>query len=107
MHGGGPGQRGSNFWIRKQPDGTARKIKMKPSGTVKMGVGDIVIIHTPGGGGYGTLKTENSKVVDSNDTGTGADGTTEKVTPVAPDGTSFVPRANGSVSAWSAMQETN
>lgn len=87
MHGGGPGERGASYWVRAQPDGSVRKIRLRPSGTVHATRGDKIIMHTPGGGGYGTPGEFNGSVL-----------TTEKT---------FVPRANGSVNAWSSMQETN
>jgi 5-oxoprolinase (ATP-hydrolysing) len=31
MHGGGPGERGATYWMRKSPYGGFRKIKMRPS----------------------------------------------------------------------------
>lgn len=53
MHGGEPGERGCSYWMRKNKDGSLRKVKMKPSQTIEASRGDRLIVHTPGGGGYG------------------------------------------------------
>lgn len=50
LHGGQPGAFGENIWIRR--DGTQQKLP----GIVQLNVqpGDVVVIATPGGGGWGT-----------------------------------------------------
>jgi 5-oxoprolinase (ATP-hydrolysing) len=54
MAGGEEGQRGKNLWIKIDPeDGTTRTISMGGRASIMAGVGDRVIIQTPGGGGYG------------------------------------------------------
>ncbi|WVQ70846.1 hypothetical protein IAR50_000371 [Cryptococcus sp. DSM 104548] len=57
LEGGAPGAPGLNLWI-KQPQGKAgeskvRTINVGGKGTMKFGAGDTLIVHTPGGGGYG------------------------------------------------------
>ncbi|OQD98738.1 hypothetical protein PENSOL_c008G09733 [Penicillium solitum] len=53
MAGGDEGQRGVNLWLRKYPDGTSRTISLGGKATTHMNTGDHIIVHTPGGGGYG------------------------------------------------------
>jgi 5-oxoprolinase (ATP-hydrolysing) len=50
MAGGGPGERGRNLVVRA--DG--RVEELGHIGKTDMGVGDVFVIETPGGGGYGT-----------------------------------------------------
>ncbi|KAI5479281.1 5-oxoprolinase (ATP-hydrolyzing) [Pseudohyphozyma bogoriensis] len=87
MHGGGPGQRGCTYWLRQMPDGTRRKIKMKPSPFFKPSRDDRIIIHTPGGGAYGSPD--------------------EKAAPVEAPSKGFQTRANGSVIQYMQLQEQN
>ena len=49
MAGGGPGATGRNFVIRV--DGT--ETPLGPFDRTEMAAGDIFVIETPGGGGYG------------------------------------------------------
>ena len=49
LNGGGPGQRGRNTVIRA--DG--RREALKGSDETQMRAGDVFLIETPGGGGYG------------------------------------------------------
>jgi len=51
LEGGGPGARGINRVIRK--DGTIQQ--MQGNDETEMSAGDIFIIETPGGGGFGSL----------------------------------------------------
>ncbi|KAJ5946513.1 hypothetical protein N7454_003352 [Penicillium verhagenii] len=53
MAGGEDGGRGVNLWLRKYPDGTSRLISLGGKATTHMNAGDHIIVHTPGGGGYG------------------------------------------------------
>ncbi|KFZ23228.1 hypothetical protein V502_02296 [Pseudogymnoascus sp. VKM F-4520 (FW-2644)] len=54
MAGGEEGQRGVNLWIRNDPlDGSIRTISLGGKASVMMSPGDQIIVHTPGGGGYG------------------------------------------------------
>ncbi|ODV91949.1 hypothetical protein CANCADRAFT_538 [Tortispora caseinolytica NRRL Y-17796] len=50
LHGGGPGSRGLNLWIRGSDN---RSVSLGGRNTVNIQPGDIVEINTPGGGGYG------------------------------------------------------
>jgi 5-oxoprolinase (ATP-hydrolysing) len=50
MAGGEPGERGRNLVVRA--DG--RVEELGHIGKTDMGVGDVFVIETPGGGGYGT-----------------------------------------------------
>ncbi|KAI2625982.1 Hydantoinase B/oxoprolinase-domain-containing protein [Hypomontagnella submonticulosa] len=54
MMGGEGGACGANFWVKKQEDGTERWINIGSRGQVDMKEGDRCVIHTPGGGGWGT-----------------------------------------------------
>ncbi|MGE3500182.1 MAG: hydantoinase B/oxoprolinase family protein, partial [Candidatus Binatia bacterium] len=49
MAGGGPGARGRNHVERR--DGTV--VELGPVGSVEMLPGDVFVVETPGGGGYG------------------------------------------------------
>ncbi|OCF36240.1 cytoplasmic protein [Kwoniella heveanensis BCC8398] len=55
LEGGGPGAPGLNLWV-KQPkkDGDrVRTVNVGGKGTMQFGTGDYLILHTPGGGGWG------------------------------------------------------
>ncbi|KAJ5586345.1 hypothetical protein N7450_006132 [Penicillium hetheringtonii] len=54
LEGGGSGQAGLNLYLKKELDGTTRTINI--GGKMELGVqpGERIIIHTPGGGGWGT-----------------------------------------------------
>lgn len=54
MAGGADGARGLNLWVRHDSrDGSVRTINMGGKATALMSAGDRIIVHTPGGGGYG------------------------------------------------------
>ncbi|SJL03555.1 related to 5-oxo-L-prolinase [Armillaria ostoyae] len=53
MRGGLPGERGRNFWLRKEADGSVTKIALGGKNECPMKAGDRIRIETPGGGGYG------------------------------------------------------
>ncbi|GAA5963916.1 hypothetical protein JCM3765_006052 [Sporobolomyces pararoseus] len=71
MAGGEEGGRGKNTWVkqRRAEDGDVKEgagpryINLGPRNTVKFGKGDRFILHTPGGGGYGSKS--NAKSLDS------------------------------------------
>ncbi|GAA5982313.1 hypothetical protein JCM5350_006140 [Sporobolomyces pararoseus] len=73
MAGGEEGGRGKNTWVkqRRAEDGDLKEgagpryINLGPRNTVKFGKGDRFILHTPGGGGYGSKS--NAKSLDSED----------------------------------------
>lgn len=66
LAGGENGQRGLNLWIkqRREADGDEsedklpRVINLGGKATTRMGAGDRIVIHTPGGGGYGAPTDE-------------------------------------------------
>ncbi|KAL4908148.1 hypothetical protein BDW74DRAFT_188372 [Aspergillus multicolor] len=65
LEGGGEGARGQNIWVRKDPvTGASRMVSLGPRKTSMFGVGDRIIIHTPGGGGYGAPVTDGSEAAD-------------------------------------------
>jgi len=61
MAGGMDGMRGLNLWVRNDPlDGSVRTINMGGKATAEMSAGDRIIVHTPGGGGYGVPGSEDT-----------------------------------------------
>lgn len=60
MHGGGAASQGLNLWVKAptQENPARRTINIGGKATVKMGAGDRLVLHTPGGGGWGTPKDE-------------------------------------------------
>lgn len=52
LEGGGPGQCGANYWVRKR-DGDDFWINLGGKNTAPMLSGDRIIVHTPGGGAWG------------------------------------------------------
>lgn len=56
LAGGAAGQPGENYVVRR--DGT--RIELAATGTVDMQAGDVFVIHTPGGGGFGAVDEEQS-----------------------------------------------
>jgi N-methylhydantoinase B len=52
LNGGGPGQCGVNSLVRGE-----EQIPLAGKGTVELHPGDIISIQTPGGGGYGSMKS--------------------------------------------------
>jgi 5-oxoprolinase (ATP-hydrolysing) len=63
LEGGNDGERGQNIWVRKDPvTGATRMVSLGPRKTSMFGVGDRIIILTPGGGGYGAPVTDGEGV---------------------------------------------
>lgn len=60
MFGGENGESGANFWVQKLDDGSERWINIGSRGQVNMKSGDRCVIHTPGGGGWGTPDEDRS-----------------------------------------------
>jgi 5-oxoprolinase (ATP-hydrolysing) len=74
MHGGEDGQRGLNIWVKQPRDEDGdfdevareagipkvgeRRINIGGKATVWMGKGDRLVLHTPGGGGWGEANSE-------------------------------------------------
>lgn len=101
MHGGQPGQRGCAYWMRKNEDGTLRKTKLKPSQTIDAKRGERLIIHTPGGGGYGSPSEQvNGQGAKVQTNGHNEPGIVEKIKQ-----TIFQPIANGSLNAYMSAGE--
>ncbi|WVQ85372.1 hypothetical protein IAT38_007537 [Cryptococcus sp. DSM 104549] len=101
MHGGHPGERGATYLVKKSNSRPGyRSVKFRPSAAAKFKAGDRMIVHSPGGGGYGYPEDE----VDDTRPAKRA-----KVAPV-PAATlahpQLVARANGSLSEFSAAQES-
>lgn len=95
MAGGEHGSRGANFWYRKlQPkDGDSQDgeekysiVNLSGSNQCIMEPGDRIVIHTPGGGGYGRAGEEAS---------------------VAEGAKRHHGRAAGSLASFHAAQQTN
>ncbi|KAL4967002.1 Hydantoinase B/oxoprolinase-domain-containing protein [Aspergillus stella-maris] len=85
MAGGEPGQRGANYWVQRQKDGSQNWLNIGPRGQIDMQLGDRFVVHTPGGGAWGRLDDEE------------AVKGSEK-------GAKFLPRANGSVNTFFVAQ---
>lgn len=66
MAGGEDAECGLNLWIRILPSGDARTINLGGKNTAAMKPGERIIIHTPGGGGYGKVE-DGRKVVEQKD----------------------------------------
>ena len=57
LEGGGDGAAGLNLWIRKdQSTGEERVINLGGKNTAPFGSGDRIVVHTPGGGGWGRIE---------------------------------------------------
>lgn len=86
LAGGGDGASGLNLVVKlDQETGEERIVNLGAKGTMKLGKGDRVIINSPGGGAYGTVKDSPSQAKIS--------------APVA--------LTRGSVDAYKMRQETN
>lgn len=85
MEGGGPGERGANYWAQLNPDGSYTWLSIGPRGQIDLKLGDRFVVHTPGGGAWGEP--------DDGDTIGGNVKTAE-----------FHPRANGSLNTFLATQ---
>ncbi|KAJ4371203.1 hypothetical protein N0V83_004419 [Neocucurbitaria cava] len=57
MEGGGHGSSGVNLIVRKDEEGRESIVNLGAKSTTKLGKGDRVIIQSPGGGAWGSLKT--------------------------------------------------
>ncbi|KAI8974933.1 Hydantoinase B/oxoprolinase-domain-containing protein [Pilobolus umbonatus] len=57
LHGGEDGQKGLNIWMRheksSQGKDVIRRINLSGKNSAIFGRGDRIVLHTPGGGGYG------------------------------------------------------
>lgn len=108
MMGGRPGASGANYWVQKQEDGSERWINIGSRGQVDMKEGDRCVIHTPGGGGWGTPDSLDEDE-DEEDWSVGATNGANGTNGV--NGTKeakvVYPRATGSLNAFSAAQEAS
>ncbi|OJJ74007.1 hypothetical protein ASPBRDRAFT_41793 [Aspergillus brasiliensis CBS 101740] len=59
LAGGEAGQAGLNLYVKKELDGTERVINIGGKMELKVQPGERIIIHTPGGGGWGTPSDED------------------------------------------------
>ncbi|KAK3656315.1 hypothetical protein LTR56_003016 [Elasticomyces elasticus] len=96
MDGGEDGGLGANYWVKKNPDGSFRWLSIGPRGQVDLAAGDRYVIHTPGGGGWGSVDQEGALSHAAN--GKISNGHAVKVAP------GQYPRATGSVHSFAAAQ---
>lgn len=68
MAGGQPGQAGLNLYVRKELDGSERIINIGGKMELNAQPGERILIHTPGGGGYGLASDDDCPPVRSNGT---------------------------------------
>lgn len=88
MAGGEPGAAGLNLYIKKERDGTERVINIGGKMELAMQPGERIVIHTPGGGGWGSP----------------TDVPSPSSRPVVPNNLRFHPR--GSVHSWTLAAES-
>lgn len=88
--GGGQGERGANYWVKRNIDGSERWVNLGPKNMVAMAVGDRCVIHTPGGGGWGDVSKTNGLA--------NGNGSVIKLNSI------HVPRAAGSLAAFEEAQ---
>ncbi|WWD01069.1 hypothetical protein V866_008007 [Kwoniella sp. B9012] len=100
MHGGQPGERGATYLVRKSHLGEGtRKVKLRPSAATKVKAGDRIIVHSPGGGAYGA--------VESDDSSRPSKRAKPNIVPAAKLAhPKLVARANGSLADYAATQES-
>jgi 5-oxoprolinase (ATP-hydrolysing) len=62
--GGEPGSTGLNIQVKQDSNGTGkeRRINIGGKATVKFGTGDRLVIHTPGGGGWGAPGSRRKEI---------------------------------------------
>ncbi|KAL4882970.1 Hydantoinase B/oxoprolinase-domain-containing protein [Aspergillus karnatakaensis] len=63
LNGGGSGQAGLNLYVKKEEDGTERVINIGGKMELLVQPGERILIHTPGGGGWGPLEGEEDPSV--------------------------------------------
>ncbi|CDK26344.1 unnamed protein product [Kuraishia capsulata CBS 1993] len=91
IYGGGDGQKGENYLGRNRGNGVIQWIQLPSLAEIEMRKGDILKVHTPGGGGFGR--------VDDTDEFWGL--TSQK------NGKPFIPLAAGSVGAMKEAASTS
>lgn len=66
LNGGACGAPGLNLWIKQthgeSGKGKPRVINIGGKGTMQFETGDLIVLHTPGGGGWGKLEDTDSKL---------------------------------------------
>lgn len=65
MAGGQPGQPGLNLYVRKELDGSERIVNIGGKMELNAQPGERILIHTPGGGGYGLASDDDCAPVRS------------------------------------------
>ncbi|KAJ5223580.1 hypothetical protein N7468_008122 [Penicillium chermesinum] len=88
LAGGGFGQAGLNLYVKKERDGTDRVINIGGKMELEVQPGERILIHTPGGGGWGAVSAD----IEPN------------IPKQSGNHSTFQPR--GSVHAFTAMAET-
>lgn len=67
MNGGDCGAPGLNLWIKQahaeSAKGKPRVINIGGKGTMQFETGDMIVLHTPGGGGWGKREDTDSKLM--------------------------------------------
>jgi len=92
LEGGGDGAAGLNLVVRTdEVTGVESVVNLGAKGTIRLGKGDRIVVHTPGGGGWGAVEDDAAE-------GVAVDG---GAAVAAPFGT------RGSVNGFLARQETN
>ena len=70
MTGGEDGKAGLNIAVLRHPSGKMRTVNVGPKAVLDLKPGEQLQIHTPGGGGWGAEKRENSRVEGLNEPST-------------------------------------
>ncbi|KUJ15080.1 uncharacterized protein LY89DRAFT_671471 [Mollisia scopiformis] len=60
MEGGEAGHLGANYWVQKGENGEYTWLSIGPKGQIDMAAGDRCVVHTPGGGAWGSLDQEDA-----------------------------------------------
>jgi 5-oxoprolinase (ATP-hydrolysing) len=59
MSGGGEGKTGVNTWLKQTHGVVKRKVNLGGKASVRVAAGDRLVLHTPGGGGWGVGDRRN------------------------------------------------
>lgn len=104
MQGGEDGECGANYWVQRTEDGGERWLSVGSRGQVEMKTGDRCVIHTPGGGGWGTPEPLEEGEEEFAKEGVNGHGGTMDA-PARPK--IAYPRAAGSFHSFAAAQEAS